>query len=950
SEALNQIATLIQQVPGLRECINLTRGLSDLAQNPITLSDFEGPSCDFPAFERALRLYVSYYRSQAGWTLLPALVDFFSNIGTNGPPHSLAAELDHFVLTHEPDESPLRHSWPQIQKTLLADPAQVNTWLSADTLTLNRDLKKTLLSAGVNIADGFDANYTENITQAEQLLANYKRFDLSTPIMTVDSETDCEPFLKGAKSPHRAAQVLRQAIIPEATQASSTGFLRSIPLYEVRVANLMSLQTPKVDRITLTGLLQTTALRQLTRSFAETQLLMGKEASLLIEEIEGTAKSNYMAVADTKFELSDHRASLAVVLGEAKRNITAGYRTYYRGQLLKAADKLRELDATITRLNSRGGAATQAPPGLAKILNMPPEFTGESHKSNIGPINQSLIDLVGWVRDDYVRLHNIKERNYRLTVDQFKEQIDWYSGIENGRTVRPPRSTSFIGAEELTILQSHPVMQGLLTNHVQEILDGPRDLAIAMKELVAAHWPMLTSVDPRTGRTTEIWRTYTDKAFEKTLESHLSMIKGTTEVLFSQKDLDRTLTIGVSNRSLVDTVLRRFPSQKRAVCEEQIRIAGDKSFNAWVAGGFAALALGLSCTEVGAPAAVIPGAISLGISAHEAGKARIAAAQTHAYQVGSLSQRSSIERQNDSLYMRRLSDELLWRQIDTALSVGALATGGTIKFARLGKLLGSTERAVACSRVQTLRFFKNWPRAVAARASNPIVSSASRYASVRYAVRFAQLTQKTLRTVGETVLYPFHRLGLTAPMGADWRLFSELSPGLAAWQRVTVRGVHLVEDGAHLVVNLPLIPFGAKWGSGVAAKYLAGYGTYEIGNWGLHTWCAYRDAAMVVATARLSELMQNPEPDPAYAELIEAIYQGEITTTEAAQVLIYDARFTYQESINAVIEAAEPDPEVRRVRLRDLKRTIQSSVPIDANHRRAIDHAVREIDAAIGQI
>lgn len=958
TDALNHLAGVAMEVPGLRECINLSRGLSDLNDSPVLLNDFEGDACDFKSFGNALSNYVGFYRANEGWMLLPLLRNFFLTASDSHPgsdPATLRSALGEIVLEYATPA--LKTRWPSVESALFDD-SKFEHWTQVDALTLDSELKDVLKKSGIDPIAGFDVDYSENIAQAEHLLTHLKKFDPSKPIVSISSQTQCTPFLDGHKSQERAIQILREAVTEPIGEASSVGFSRLVTLYEVRIGNLYSIQNTEPVHSTLAGLLQSTVLSQLLANAVQTEILLGRSGSSTPEGLGiNIPKTAYLHNVNETYQFSDPSLVMRQAATFANQAVTTEFRVNYRKQMLQAAQEIQKLDALITKLNTRGEAARQAPPGLARILNIPVEFTGEFDKNQKSQINQSLIDLADYVRWDYVKRKNIGKSirelrqingSTRLTIDQFKEQIDWYRGIENGRVVRPPRYTDFIGREELRLLQEHPVFQGFLLTHVHDILEGPRDYATWVKQVFIARWPMLTFVNPRSGKKTDLWRTYKDSDFENVLQSHLSMIVSTMNQFLEQEELDFLFDQAIPNHSLIDFVLRRHPDQKRAVCLEQKRIDQKKARREKVVMALSSLALALSFVpSVGAGAAFIPGVIAVGMTAYDEASARRVLAQAHAYQIASLAQRADTE--HDTAYLREAEDQYFGALLKHAASIAALATGGTVRFAKMTKILGSFERSMRYSQLSTFRFARQWGSVTTRPMKLPLSVITTQNRALRFGLRTFEITSRTLNTVGKALLYPFHRLGLTAAHTREWQLFSKLSPGLARWRQIGTRVWHGVEDTSHVIVNLPLLPFGAQFGTGTAAKYLGLYGLVELGNWSLHSWKAYKNEARQLTIAGLNQKLHNEEPQPGYAQLLNAVYDGSLTIDDAADILERDERFGYQATLTQLLDEAKKSNPDTMEQLRTMQTTLEATLKStdDPNHAIAIKRAISEIRSAL---
>lgn len=912
-EVLEHLAVVLRNVPGLRECVNLTKSFSDNQSKPTSYSDFEGAPCDFKAYEGALRRYVGFYRANQGTTLLPTLEDFFKTSADNFRTQSeMRDALGSHILTDATDD--FKKQWPAIEDRIFQNPDTIERWKTTDALTLTRDLKDVLSNSGIQIQEGLDINYSENLNQAEHLVSNLKNMDTNArtsagEIVSIDSQTPCETFLRKDRSDNRVIQTVRQAESYPSAEESSHGFARLVRLFEVKLSNLATIQNPETVHITLAGLLGQTIRAQLLTNYVQTQLLLGARLNRDLK----LPRSPFIQLMENRYGYLSADAIMAQAADVGATVIDDSFRKDFRTKLLSAANQIQKLDALITRLNTRAEAARMAPPGLSKILNIPPEFTGETDKSQASQMNQALIDLAGYVRWDFVErhspgktIHALRKINSatRLSIDQFKEQIDWYSGIENGRVTRPPRYTDFIGREELDILQKHPVLQGMLINHVDAIMDGPRDYAVWTRDLLISRYPMLTHVDASSGRKTDLWRNYRDQDFDKTLTSHLTMIQKTLTLFLAETDLDTFFNSAIHNGALLDYVLRRHPDQKLASCTEQRRVEAIRLRNERIVTGLSSLALSLSLIpEVGPAAAFIPGVIAVGITASENSKARMAAAQSHAYQIASLAQRSDSDRALDPVYQRKLEDQYLVAQVEHVLSIVGLASAGTIRFSRMAKLLGSFERAMQFNRLRTVRFFRGWRATSAAPWVKSLASSGTRLPALRFGLRVFDITKRSGQTARDFFFYPFHRLGLTAPFGSNWRLLSQLNPGLSRTKRVSIRLWHSVEDGSHIIGNLPLSPIGLQFGSGTAGLYLQGYTLYELGNWGFQTWRAYQAAARELVVARLHETLHSEQPNSEYIDLIDAVYSGSLTVEEAARVIETSRSFGFEEALTDVVKS-----------------------------------------------
>ncbi len=731
--------------PEFQECAALAHGL--------VRSDFlEGPGCDVKAFRNALAGYRSHHEKQAGYGLLPALVELFGAYESDLKLKkitwkALEAKADEEVQVLGNLNAQVLAAWPKAKDTIFSQPEELEKRLGQG-LALHDYLASRLLQSGVNPLLGLDARFEPTLFASKDLMEG---LDQAIPagvqrIERLSSLSDCRAFDKNdvKASPYVA---WTQTLLPmdgegaQWTDASPSthGFQRLLWLHKIKVANAVNLPRTEHPEAFLAGSLRWTAMSRYLPNLVLLKLFNGEKipsdslAALGVQE----AKGDFDALFARRKGgppyaqiLSDARGAFGKMLaGFAENNpklvganadnpaaLQKLFRQRYRQELALAAKQMQSWGDEYERLNSgstteeRYQAIQGAPRGeLCKLFGLPPEHCPASLER--GTAMSLMRDLFPQIKHNYCQRHGLKG-DVTLTPEMFLEELVMHKGVLGGSVPVLDLTSEEINryrmyTREWITPEIYRIWAGRISalqkihEHTQNIYVRRKDTFAQMRQLMFQLFPPLKVevAEPGTRAVVPAWKWFEDR------EDHFNAVMGAytqqavaliNEVQALDSD-SAALNFLLPVLPLVDQTLRYFPENKKEVCSQQAsrKFWEGVQTGALATGEFAgAAAMGLGPVGVAVGGGVFAVALTVDYSRLQREGAELARSKAH--ELSSWSQVSAETSANgmrvvDVMARTYGADQTLFF-IQAGLTAATAGYFGVKNIAAIGRIPGALHR------------------------------------------------------------------------------------------------------------------------------------------------------------------------------------------------------------------------------------------------------------------
>lgn len=732
--------------PEFQECAALAHGMirSDL---------LEGQGCDIQAFRGALQAYTSHHEKQAGYGLLPALIELIAAYEGDLKSKKVdwktfEAQVDEEVQTLGNLNAETLAAWPKARAALFAHPEELEKRLGQG-LALHDYVAGQLLAAGINPLLGLDARFEPTLFASKDILHGLNE---AVPagverIERLSSTSDCRAFDKNdvKSSPH---VVWTEGLVPmdgEGNQwtdssPSTHGFQRLLWLHKIRVANAVNLPRTEHPQAFLASSLRWTAMSRYLPNLVLLKLFIGDKigsdslAALGVQEARGDfdglfrrRKSNpgYESI------IRDARVAYSkMLLGFAENNpqlvgdkadqpavLQKLFRQRYRQELAIAAAEMRRWGDEYERLNSgntteeRYQAIQGAPRGeLCKLFGLPPEYCPADLER--GTAMSLMRDLFPMIKANYCRRHGIKT-DVPLTPEMFLEELVMHKGVIGGEQGVAGLESDEIARYKMYTSEWIPVevyrdwavriskLQKIY-EHTQNIYQRRKATLDRMRQMIFQLFPPLKVevAAPGTRVAVPAWKWFNDDEshFNTVMSAYTAQATKLINQVQALEKEDAALDFLLPVLPLVDQTLRFFPENKKEVCAQQAsrKFWDNVQTGAMAAGEFAgAAAMGLGPVGVAVGGGVF--AVALTVDYLRLQRERAELARTKVHELASWSQVSaetsaSGMRVVDAMERAYAADQTMFF-VQAGLTAATAGFFGIKNIAAIGRIPGALNRA-----------------------------------------------------------------------------------------------------------------------------------------------------------------------------------------------------------------------------------------------------------------
>lgn len=608
--------------PRYAECSSL--GHASVGEGYVRSDIFEGPACDIQSFPTALKSYMDFHEKQAGYGILPALLELMGNFESQLLAGKISwKEIESKATKNFEQLGSLNGwtlpAWLQIKKNVFSKPEELQKRLGQG-LELHDYLATKFQEAGVDPLLGVDMSFTPTLFAAKDEI---QLFQNAVPagaqkIDRLSATSDCRAFNAHsvAKSPY---VVWTEKLVPISaeedrwtdTSPSTQGFQRLVWGHKIRVGNAVNLRRTEYPDRLLAGSLKWTALSRYIPNLVLLRMFNGaviKDGAGLdaIGVRDGSTDFGFarekgsppwekvIAESRTAFsqmlqDFKTHNEDL--ISPEAAQNegtVRALFRERYRQELVLAAKEMRRWGDRFEKINTsdthedRYQAIQQVPKhelctlfGLS-ALQCPPGIES--------PLHMSLMrDLFPKIKENYFKRHPELPKNGDFTPDMFMEELVMHRGVIGGdkpvtglEGAEIPRYKYYVSnwiTQEIYVSWATQISKlQKIHEHTQNVYERPKAQLESMRAMLFHLFPPLRVqvAVAGTGESVPAWKWLEDDAaqFERVMQAYTqeaATLINQIQALDTEKEvLDFLLPV----LPLVDQTLRFFPENKTQVCSE----------------------------------------------------------------------------------------------------------------------------------------------------------------------------------------------------------------------------------------------------------------------------------------------------------------------------------------------------------------------------------------------
>ncbi len=771
----------------------------------------EGQGCDIKGFRAALHAYTRHHEKQAGYGLLPALLEslvaYEDDIKAKKIDwKTIEARVEEEVRALSNLNSDVYAAWQKARHAIFAEPAKLEA-LFGQGLALHDYIAAKMLSAGVNPLLGLDAQFESTLFSAKDIVQGLKE---TVPegverVERLSSTSDCKVFTNNDKknSPfvvwtqHLASFDQAREYWTHASP-STHGFQRLLWRHRIRVGNAVNLPPTEHPQAFLAGSLRWTAMSRYIPNLVLLKLFTGEKAPDSLASLGvRPAKGDFDGLFHRRKSGPDYdqiitearRAFDKMLHGFAENNpqlvgeeqdpatLKKLFRQRYRQELAIAAVEMRRWGAEYARLNSgssneeRFNAVQNAPHGeLCKLFGVAPEDCPADLER--GTAISLMRDLFPAIKKNYCRRHKIKE-DVSLTPEMFLEELVMHKGVIGG-------DTGVVGLEPDEIARYQMYTSGpnrwmtpetyrdfamrisklqKIHEHTLNIYERRKATLERMRQMLFHLFPPLKvdAVAPGQRWATPAWQWFEDDEahFDTVMTAYTEQATKLINRVQALETPDAALDFLLPVLPLVDQTLRFFPENKKEVCAQQAsrQFWEGVQSGTMMAGEFAgAAAMGLGPVGVAVGGGIF--AVALTVDYMRLERERAELARTKVHELASWSQVSAETSANgirlvDSMERAYAAEQTSF-YVRAAITIATAGYSGIKNLAAIRRIPGALSRASGAY-AAAFRAEKGW-------------KSMRAFNQWRYWSRLkGRITQVVLRRDGKAwarLIMPLERAGL----------------------------------------------------------------------------------------------------------------------------------------------------------------------------------------------